>query len=126
MLAEELRQFQRKLGAIGGSLFPAGQDLTKVMDRHLCDKWLTVAEAEAKLEKLPGSLWHAYRRKWASERMHLPLKAVAEGGGWKDTTALLTSYQHADEATLFAVMAGSRKRHEVAAQAWKRLQSAPG
>jgi integrase len=116
-LAEELRQFQRKLGAIGGSLFPAEQDSSKVMDRYLFNKWLAVAEAEAKLEKLPGSLWHAYRRKWASERMHLPLKAVAEGGGWKDTTTLLTSYQHADEATLFAVMAEPRKRHEVAAPA---------
>lgn len=116
-LAEELRQFQRKLGSIGGSLFPAEQDLTKVMDRHLFDKWLAVAEAHAKLEKLPGSLWHAYRRKWASERMHHPLKAVAQSGGWKDTTTLLTSYQHADEATLFSVMAEPLRRHEAVAQA---------
>jgi hypothetical protein len=34
------------------------------MDRHLFDKWLTVAEREAGLPKLDGGLWHPYRRKW--------------------------------------------------------------
>jgi hypothetical protein len=45
-------------------------------------EWLTVAEKKAKLPKLDGSLWHAYRRKWAIERKHLPLKDVAAAGGW--------------------------------------------
>lgn len=116
-LADELRGFQRTLGAVGGSLFPAESNATKVMDRHLFDKWLAVAERAAGLEKLQGSLWHAYRRKWASERMHHPLKAVAEAGGWKDTMTLLTCYQHADESALFQVMTEPRKRHEHAAHA---------
>jgi hypothetical protein len=29
---------------------------------------------------------------------------VAAAGGWKDTTTLLTCYQHADEATMLKVM----------------------
>jgi integrase len=116
-LAGELRDFQRKLGAVGGPLFPSEKNPTQLMDRHLFDKWLSVAERAAGLEKLPGSLWHSYRRKWASERMHLPLKAVADAGGWKDTVTLLTCYQHADEEVLFQVMSEPRKRHEVAAQA---------
>lgn len=76
-----------------------------------------MAERAAGVEKLEGSLWHAYRRKWASERMHLPLKAVADAGGWKDTTTLLTCYQHADDEVLFQVMSEQRKRHEAAARA---------
>lgn len=44
--------------------------------------------------------------------MHLPLKAVADAGRWKDTATLLTCYQHADEATLLAVMSEPRKRRE--------------
>jgi hypothetical protein len=49
--------------------------------------------------------------------MHLPLKVVADAGGWKDTVTLLTCYQHADESALFQVMAEPRKRHEHAVQA---------
>ena len=56
------------------------------------------------LNKLLGGLWHAYRRKWATERKDLPLKDVAAAGGWKDVTTLLTCYQHADEATMLKVM----------------------
>ena len=79
------------------------------MDRHLFDKWLTVAEQKAGLAKLEGGLWHPYRRKWASERKHHPLKDVAEAGGWKDTDTLLTCYQQPDGETLMAVMEEPRK-----------------
>ena len=37
-----------------------------LVDRHLFDEWLSVAERKAELPKLDGSLWHAYRRKWPS------------------------------------------------------------
>ncbi|HEV8599330.1 MAG TPA: hypothetical protein VGQ69_08225 [Gemmatimonadales bacterium] len=46
-----------------------------------------------------------YRRGWANERMHFPLKAVADAGGWKDVTTLVRCYQQTDERTLLAVMA---------------------
>ena len=111
-LAEELRSFQRKLGAIGGPLFPTERNAAKVMDRLLFDKWLSIAESQAGLEKLPRSLWHAYRRKWARERKHHPLVDVAAAGGWKDRSTLLECYQQPDDAALFAVMAEPRKRHE--------------
>ena len=82
------------------------------MGRHLFDKWLSVAEAKAELSKLDGSLWHAYRRKWASERKHFPLKDVADAGGWKDVNTLLEIYQQADEESVLAVMSETRKLHE--------------
>ena len=42
--------------------------MRRMIDRHWFDEWLTVAEKKAKLPKRDGSLWHAYRRKWAIER----------------------------------------------------------
>jgi hypothetical protein len=82
------------------------------MKPELLTQWLAVAEGEGKLPKLAGGLWHPYRRKWASERMHLPLKAVADAGGWKDIATLTTCYQHTDDVTLLAVMSEPRKRRE--------------
>jgi len=44
------------------------------------------------------------RRKWATERKHLPLKDVAAAGGWLDTRSLEQCYRQADEATLLRVV----------------------
>ena len=84
------------------------------MDRHLFDKWLTVAERVAGLPKLVGGLWHPYRRKWATERKAHPIKDVAAAGGWKDVETLLTCYQQPDDDTLMDVMAEPRKLRESA------------
>lgn len=56
--------------------------------------------------------FHAYRRKWATERKHLPLKDVAEAGGWLDTRSLEQCYQQADETTLLQVVSERRKLRE--------------
>ncbi len=73
------------------------------MTRHLAHYWLKKAFLSGKLEKPAGSLWHMFRRVWATERKDLPLKDVAAAGGWRDTTTLLR-YQQPDEATLRAVV----------------------
>jgi integrase len=87
-------------------LFPAPGDPARPMSRHLADKWLRKAEKLAGLEPLRGSLWHAYRRKWASERKHLPDVDVAAAGGWRDTVSLKRAYQRADPETLMRVVLG--------------------
>ena len=79
-------------------------DPTKPMTRHLADKWLRKAEKLAKLEPQKGSLWHAYRRKWATERKHLPDVDVAAAGGWKNAVTLKTAYQQADADTMLQVV----------------------
>lgn len=79
-LLDELREFYRALGVPGGLLFPSEKNPLAAMDRHLFDKWLTVAERGANLPKLTGCLWQSYRRKWASERRHHPLPDVAAAG----------------------------------------------
>ncbi len=62
------------------------------------------AEKKAELPKLDGSLWHAYRRKWATSRKGLPDVDVAAAGGWSDLTSLKTAYQQPDTATLYRVV----------------------
>jgi integrase len=109
---ERVKAFQRELGAVGGYVFAAPKAREGIMDRHLFDKWLSVAEKKAGLPKLDGGLWHAYRRKWAIERKHLPARDVAAAGGWKDVSTLLEVYQQADDESILAVTSETRKLRE--------------
>ena len=52
------------------------------------------------MEPLQGGLWHPFRRKFATERKHMPLQDVALAGGWKEVQTLLECYQRPDDATL--------------------------
>lgn len=104
---EPLVALRRARAAIGASLvFPhpkrsrAGEPVT----RHLASYWLTRAFELAGVPKPDGSLWHAFRRRWATTRKHLPLKDVAAAGGWHDLSTLLTCYQQPDEETLREVV----------------------
>ena len=85
-------------------LFSAPGDLAKPVSRYLAAKWLQQAEKLAGLEKLDGSLWHAYRRKWATERKHLPDADVAAAGGWVNSNTLRLVYQQADQETMLRVV----------------------
>jgi hypothetical protein len=60
--------------------------------------------------------FHAYRRKWATERKHLPVKDVAEAGGWLDRRSLELCYLQADEETMLAAVSEPRKLRETIAQ----------
>lgn len=53
--------------------------------------------------------FHAHRRAWARARKHLPLKDVAEAGGWRTTDTLLRCYTQTDEGTVVAVVSETRK-----------------
>jgi hypothetical protein len=84
-------------------------------------KWLLRAERKAALPKLGGSLWHAYRRSWATARKPLSPKDVAEAGGWKGTRMLTEVYQQPDDETMLAVMEYTGKVFEkgVGVAAWR-------
>jgi hypothetical protein len=73
---------------------------------------LRKAEALAGLKPQEGSLWHAYRRKWATERKHLPDVDVAAAGGWKDVSCLKTAYQQADPGTVLRVVLEPKEQRE--------------
>jgi integrase len=112
LFLDTMRDYQRRLGAIAGPLFAAPESRDGIMDRHLFDKWLSHAEKVAKQPKLDGSLWHAYRRKWATERKQSNPKDVAAAGGWKDVSTLLEVYQQSDETSVLAVMSEPKKLRE--------------
>ena len=121
-LVREIRKFRMQLGAETSFVFARGADGAEPMDRHLFDKWLATTERQAKLPKLKGGLWHPYRRKWATERKHLPLKDVAAAGGWQDVETLLECYQQPDHETLKSVMDGAKTLHEPTVARKKRQQ----
>jgi len=78
----------------------------------LASKWFRKGEELAEVEPHQGSLWHAYRRKWATERKHLPDVDVAAAGGWKETTSLKRAYQQADPETMLSVVLGAGELRE--------------
>jgi integrase len=100
----------RQRPAVGEAfLFPAPADPTQPVDRHAATNWLLDAERLAGLAHVPGLGFHGSRRRWATARKGLPLADVAEAGGWtKDSSALLTCYQMADDETTEAVVLHER------------------
>jgi hypothetical protein len=60
-----------------------------VASRPRRSNWLQRAYELSRAQKLDGSLWHAFRRLWATERKGLPVKDVAAAGGCKDITTLI-------------------------------------
>lgn len=71
--------------------------------------WLRSAEILAGVPKQNGSLFHAYRRGWATSRKFFPLVDVAATGGWSDTATLLKCYQQADSETMYRVVSEPAK-----------------
>jgi integrase len=110
-----VREFQRRLGAVGGYVFPRTDDSERPAPAELLSQWTRKAEVKAGLAKLAGGTCHPYRRKWRSERAHHPIKAVALAGGWTDFETMLRCYDQPDEADVLAVTAESKKRRDAPA-----------
>lgn len=96
-------------------LFPAEKDADKPMDRWFAAKLLRQAERRAEVPHLAGGCWHPYRRKWGTERKHLPVQDVAQAGGWKNPATLQTIYQQPDDATLYRVVSEPAELREAKA-----------
>ncbi len=82
------------------------------MRRHLIKLLRCMAKLCGGVPKQSGSLWHAYRRKWATERKHLPNVDVAAAGGWSALASLQTCYQMADSQTMFKVVSSPARLSE--------------
>ncbi len=104
------RQLARRLIVGQAYVFPSPTNPDRPMSRHLADAWLRRAETLAGVESQEGSLWHAYRRGWATARKHLPGADVAELGGWGATETMEKVYQQADTGTMIAIVS---TRHEL-------------
>jgi len=106
------RVIAERPGIGGAYLFPSPANPDQPIRYELASAWLREAEKLAKLPKHSGSLWHAFRRGWATARKHLPDVDVAEAGGWSDVSTLKRSYQQADMDTMLAVVQGGRELRE--------------
>ncbi len=108
-----LEEILRKRPGLGKHpVFPSPRNPEKPMNRHLADDWLREAVDLSGVGYLDWGMWHPFRRKWGTERKHLPTKDVMEVGGWRDERSLRESYQHADEETMLAVVNEPRKLTE--------------
>jgi integrase len=92
-------------------LFPAARQPNQPVERTAISRKLLKAYETAGLKPPVGSLWHAWRRKWATERKGMPLTDVAAAGGWKDPRTLLEVYQQPEEGTVLEVMLRAPKLH---------------
>ncbi len=106
------RILQQRPGIGAAFIFPSVNDASKPLAGDVASSWLMKAERLAKLPKQDGSLWHAYRRKWATERKHLSPVDVASAGGWTGLSSLQTCYQLADQATMFEVVSSPARLGE--------------
>lgn len=103
-LAEELRGPKLRLAAVGnGWLFPCANEDAH-WPREIFGELHARAEQHSGVPHLKGGRFHPYRRKWATERKHLPLVDVMGAGGWKDAQTYTTCYAHATAAGMLEVM----------------------
>lgn len=108
-----LERIMRARPGVGDApLFPSLQDPTRSIRVETADAWLIAAEEIAELPHLKGGRWHPFRRKWATERKHLPDVDVAQIGGWRDLATMKTSYQQADALTMAEVLEAPQRLRE--------------
>ena len=74
--------------------------------------WLHKAEQLADLPRLEHDAFHGLRRKWATERKHLPDVDVAKAGGWRSVSTMKRSYQQADDAGVLEAILEPRRLRE--------------
>lgn len=98
------RILSERPGIGGAYLFPLPSNPAKPTHKDLASDWLRKAEQLAGLTHLDGTTWHSFRRKWGTERKHLPIQDVMQAGGWSDPTCLQTIYQQPDDATVYRVV----------------------
>jgi len=87
-------------------LFPSPCNPRRAVSVDLVSVWLERAEHAPVLAPHEGSLWHAFRRGWATACKNLPAQDVAATGGWSDLTCLQTAYQQPDPETMQRVVEG--------------------
>jgi integrase len=110
-----LREAERPLGT--DVVFPYGDEGMPVRRDRLALAFIDV-EREAKLEPLERTLFHAYRRKFASDRAHLPNNVVMKLMGIADMQTFLTCSCKTSTTLLREVLKGAQRewdRHRTSA-----------
>ena len=68
--------------------------------------------AAAGVPRLEHDSFHGLRRKWSTERKHLPGVDVAKAGGWRSIMTMKRAYQQADEVGVLEAVLDPRRLRE--------------
>lgn len=107
-----VRLIRTRPGVGDAFLFPAPRDHSQPVDRETLATWLRSALKAANLPHLQGETFHGLRRKFATERKHLPDVDVAAAGGWRSVMTMKRAYQQADEAGVLRAVMDRRELRE--------------
>jgi integrase len=110
-LRERLLKILRSREAVGGDgyLFPAPRSASQPVGRETLAVFLRKALAAAGLPRLEFEAFHGLRRKWATERKHLPERDVAQAGGWRSPSVMKRAYQQADDVGVLEAVLSPRR-----------------
>ena len=96
---KRLQKILRERPGLGDRpLFPAPRDASKAVGLESLTVWQRRAEKLAGVERLAHDTFHGLRRKFVTERKHMPDVDVAAAGGWRSVATMKRAYQMADEA----------------------------
>lgn len=111
--ARALRTARSEHLAVGDTwVLPSPTEPTEPISRHLLRDWWYRAEEAAELAHIDGLGWHGLRRKFADEHRGVPVKDLADLGGWATPRTILEVYQDSD---LGAMRAAQQKREPLPA-----------
>lgn len=104
---------RRKWKAIGdGWIFPAPEDSSKRVSRHLVRNWWQRAEKLADLPRAARRGWHSFRRKFVNDlKPDTPMADLCYLGGWKSPLTVMTVYQQPDQVTMRTALSNRDERH---------------
>lgn len=100
------RARQRVLGLVWVFPGPGGR---VALERGTFYKWWRDGCDRANITR-PRGAFHTLRRRFATDRLGVPLKTLAALGGWKSTATLVECYQHPDMGALREALDAPRKR----------------
>lgn len=92
--------------------FPSPPNLQVPVTEKCLEDWLHKAQKLAGLPRLEHDAFHGLRRKWATERKHLPDVDVAKAGGWRSINTMKRAYQAADDAGVMEAVLEPRRLRE--------------
>jgi integrase len=109
----ELTRVRRENPAIGDAwIFPSPTDPSRPCSRNLVRDWWYRGERAAKLEHIPRTAWHGFRRTFATElaREGVGLATIAALGGWSEPQTIVRHYLKTDEETMREALVRRKQR----------------
>lgn len=108
--AVALKRQQRRTGAIGDAwIFPSAFHENRPLSKHDVGSLWKQLRVAAGIPKGEGFGWHSFRRRFANDLRHIPLRDLQDLGGWKTAQTILICYQQPDEEAQRTALASRRR-----------------